>query len=197
MPTGVLIEMVAVADFVVSATLVALTVAVPAVAGAVYKPVLETVPPPLVTVQVTAVLLLPVTVALNWTEPFVPTDVVAGEIVTATGEVIDILADAALVESATLVAVTMEVPAFAGAVYNPVLETDPLPLVTVQVTRVSVVPLTTAANWTVPLATTEKDAGDMLMDTARTLDWTEPPQPVSETRIAAKDARSSAGLSSR
>ena len=55
---------VAAADLVVSATLVALTVYVPAAAGAVYKPALLTVPPE--AVQVTDVLLVPETLALNW-----------------------------------------------------------------------------------------------------------------------------------
>jgi len=53
----------AVADFVESAALVALTVYVPAVLGAVYSPVGEMLPP--FTDQVTLVLELPVTVALN------------------------------------------------------------------------------------------------------------------------------------
>ena len=54
---------VAVANLVVSATLVARTVNVPAAAGAVYRPLVETVPP--VADQVTAVLEVPVTVAVN------------------------------------------------------------------------------------------------------------------------------------
>ncbi len=65
MPTEVLIEMVAMADFVVSATLVAAIVAAPADIGAVYSPELEIVPPPLVTDHVTLVFVVPVTVAVN------------------------------------------------------------------------------------------------------------------------------------
>ena len=57
----------AVADFVVSATLVARTVNVPATAGAVYKPAVETVPP--VADHVTAVFEVPVTVAVNCCVP--------------------------------------------------------------------------------------------------------------------------------
>src|SRR5579863_8760524 len=53
----------ALADFVGSAVLVAVTVSEPAVAGAVYKPLLETMP--LIAVQFTAVFVDPVTVAVN------------------------------------------------------------------------------------------------------------------------------------
>ena len=56
---------VADADFVVSATLVAFTVYVPAVLGAVYIPELETIPA--LADQVTAVFQLPETEAANWT----------------------------------------------------------------------------------------------------------------------------------
>jgi hypothetical protein len=66
-----LIVTVADADLVVSATEVAFTVAVDmfaTVAGAVYKPLEETVPPP-VNDHVTAVLELPVTVAVNCCVP--------------------------------------------------------------------------------------------------------------------------------
>lgn len=61
-PTAVTVT-VADADFVGSAALVALTVYVPAVAGAVYKPELVTVPP--VALQVTAVFVVPTTLAVN------------------------------------------------------------------------------------------------------------------------------------
>lgn len=70
-------EALALAD--VSATLVAVTLCVPAVAGAVYRPVEPTVPtvelPPAVpsTAHVTAVLLEPVTVAVNWVVEPTPT----------------------------------------------------------------------------------------------------------------------------
>ena len=53
-------------------------------------------------------------------------------------------AEADLVESAALVAVTVYVPAEAGAVYKPPPVT--VPLVAVQVTAVLVVPLIVAAN---------------------------------------------------
>jgi hypothetical protein len=73
--------------------------------GAVYMPLEETLPP--VADQVSAVLLLPVTVAVNcWVPPvFIVADV--GEMVTATtGALTVTVAEADLVESATLVAVT-------------------------------------------------------------------------------------------
>jgi hypothetical protein len=54
----------AVADFDESAALVAVTVKTPAVEPAVNKPAAEILPP--VAVQVTAVLLLPVTDEVNW-----------------------------------------------------------------------------------------------------------------------------------
>ena len=58
---------VADADFVVSAALVAFTVYIPAVLGAVYNPELETIPA--LADQVTAVFQLPETDAANWTCP--------------------------------------------------------------------------------------------------------------------------------
>ena len=64
---GALTVTVAVADLVVSATLVARTVNVPAAAGAVYRPLLDIVPP--LADQVTAVFEVPVTVALNCCVP--------------------------------------------------------------------------------------------------------------------------------
>ena len=99
---------VADADFVVSATLVAVTVYVPAVAGAVYIPVLEIVPP--VADQVTDVFVLPVTVAVNcWVAP-VCTDAEVGLMLTTTGgggAVTVTVAEADFVGSATLVALTV------------------------------------------------------------------------------------------
>jgi hypothetical protein len=54
------------------------------------------------------------------------------------------VAEADLVESALLVAVTVKVPAEAGAAYSPALVI--VPLVAFQVTAVLVVPLIVAAN---------------------------------------------------
>jgi hypothetical protein len=84
------------------------------VAGAVYNPEVETVPP--VADQVTDVLLEPVTVAVNCCVPPVESEADVGLIVTPTGAVTVIVADAVFVVSATLFAVTVYVPAVAGAV---------------------------------------------------------------------------------
>lgn len=72
---------VAEADLVVSAALVAVTVYVPAVLGAVYSPALVIVPP--VVDHVTAVFDVPLTVAVNCCVPPTVSDAVLGEIETA------------------------------------------------------------------------------------------------------------------
>lgn len=82
-----------------------------------YNPEVEIVPP--VAVQVTAVLLVPLTVVLNCREPPEFTDAVPGvmETETAGGEEVTVtVAEADFVESAELVAVTVNVPGVAGAV---------------------------------------------------------------------------------
>ncbi len=84
---GAVTVTVADADLVVSATLVAFTVYVPPVLGAVYKPLEEIVPP--VAVQVTAVFVVPVTVAVNCCVPPVLSEATVGETVTATGGGVD------------------------------------------------------------------------------------------------------------
>jgi hypothetical protein len=72
----------------------------------VYRPLEETLPP--VADQVTAVLLEPVTVALNCRVPPVDRDAEVGEIVTATtGALTVTVAEADLVVSAALVAFTV------------------------------------------------------------------------------------------
>jgi hypothetical protein len=76
-------------------------------------PVVETVPP--VADQVTAVLLEPVTVAVNCCVPPVRSEAEVGLMLTDTNETVTV-ADADLVVSATLVAVTAKFPAVAGAV---------------------------------------------------------------------------------
>ncbi len=94
------------ADLVVSAALIAVTVYVPAVVGAVYSPVLETVPP--FADQVTAVLVVPVTVARNCCVPPVANEADVGDNETATTGVLTVtVAEADLVESALLVALTV------------------------------------------------------------------------------------------
>ena len=74
----------------------------------------ETVPP--VADQVTAVLVVPVTVAVNCCAPPVKIEADVGLIVTATGAVTVTVAVANLLVSATLVARTVNVPAVLGAV---------------------------------------------------------------------------------
>jgi hypothetical protein len=96
------------------------------VAGAVYRPVEETVPP--VAAQVTAVLLLPVTLAVNCCVPPVVSDAVVGDTETATtgGGVAEVTVIGNVVESEpppppvlsddTPEAYRVAVPAVAGAV---------------------------------------------------------------------------------
>jgi len=105
--TGALTVQVALALLVVSATLVAFTVQVPAVLGAVYSPVEETDPP--VADQVTAVLVVPLTVAVNCCVPPVLIVALVGATLmpTMTGALTVTLALAFLVVSAALVAVTV------------------------------------------------------------------------------------------
>ena len=124
---------VAVPVFVLSATLVAVTVTLCAEAtdaGALYKPVGEIDPTPEgVMDQVTAVLLLFVTVAANcwvWESNRL---LVAGVTLTATGFNVTV-AEADLVGSVTLVAITLTVCTLGirlGAVYSPPAETEPTP----------------------------------------------------------------------
>jgi hypothetical protein len=106
---------VAVADLVVSAALVALMVTdccAATLAGAVYSPLLLTVPAPVVglIVHVTAVLPVPVTVAVNCCVPPPYTVAVVGAIVTLTavGDSVTV-AVADLVVSAALVALMVTV----------------------------------------------------------------------------------------
>ena len=153
----------ALALLVLSATLVAVTVCVPVVGGAVYKPLVLTVPtvalPPFTpsTDQVTPVLLVPVTVAVNCCVPLMATIAVAGENVTVmTGGTITGLtvtaALALLVGSAfdTAVTVTCRTAAGLGAVYSPLLEIvptcefPPATVFTCHCTAVLVVPVTVA-----------------------------------------------------
>ena len=89
----------------------------PAVDGAVYIPLDETLPP--LADQLTAVLLVPVTAAVNCCVPPVTNDAEVGviEMPTTGGAALTVtLADADFVLSAALVAVTVKVPAVAGAV---------------------------------------------------------------------------------
>jgi len=103
--TGALTVTVAEADLVLSAALVAVTVKVPALLGAVYSPLEEMLPP--VADQVTAVLLEPLTVAVNCCVPFVRIEAETGEMATVTPAVTVIATDADTVLSAVLVAFTV------------------------------------------------------------------------------------------
>jgi hypothetical protein len=131
---------VAVADFVVSATLVAVAVPVPA-GPAVNRPACEIVPP--AALHVTAVLLAFATVAVNCSVVPDCSDGAVGLIVTCTGGVIVTVAVADFVLSATLVAVTVPVPA-APAVNRPTGEI--VPPVALHVTAVLLAFETVAVN---------------------------------------------------
>src|SRR5215217_6198557 len=124
--------MTAESAFDASATLVTVTVYVPGLVGAVYTPVLLTVPlaEPPSTAQVTAITEVPVTSAVRLTTAPGPTVAVFGVTLTATvgttmGSTVRV-AESDFVGSATLVAVTVNVPARRGARYTPVLLTVPL-----------------------------------------------------------------------
>jgi hypothetical protein len=107
------------ADFVASALLVAVIVAVPALAGAIYAP--AEVMLPLDAAHVTDLfVVVPCTVAMKVSFPFVVVDAEAGEIVTVltigAATVTITLTAADFVASALLVAVIVAVPALAEAV---------------------------------------------------------------------------------
>jgi hypothetical protein len=171
---GALTVIVAVADLVVSATLVALTVKVPAALGAVYRSVLSTVPPwTSTTVQVTEVLELPVTVAVNCAVAFVRIDAVVGVIDTATttGAVTVTVAVADLVPSATLVAVTRAVPAALGVNKPAVLTVPPM---ADQVTAVLTFPVTVAVNCAVAFVRIDAVVGAAAVGCLRPPDFAAP-----------------------
>src|SRR2546430_1096367 len=139
MPMTAVMVTCAEADFVGSACDTAVTVTVAGFgppAGAVYRPELDIAPtvalPPLppLTCQVTAVLLVFCTVAVNCCVPPAPTVADAGEIVTLTtaAGVMVTCAEADFVGSACDTAVTATVAGFgttAGAVYRPELDIVP------------------------------------------------------------------------
>src|SRR5437762_8079343 len=147
-------------------------------AGAVYRPELDIVPtvalPPVtpLTCQVTAVLLVFCTVAVNCCVPPAPTVADTGEIVTRTtaAGVMVTCAEADFVGSACDTAVTATVAGFgttAGAVYRPERDTvptaalPPLTPLTCQVTAVLLVFCTVAVNCCVPPAPTVADTGEI------------------------------------
>jgi hypothetical protein len=115
----------------------------------VYRPDDEIVPA--VAVHVTLVLLVPLTVAVNCCRPPVATVATAGETETDTfaGPTTVTVADADLVLSAALVAVTVSVPGVPGAVYMPLAVI--LPRDADHSTAVLLAPLTVALNCRLPL----------------------------------------------
>ena len=154
------------AYFVLSAALVACTttLAVAVTLGEVNTPVLEIVP--LLDDQLTAVLVVLLTDAVNCCVPPDLTLALPGFIVTLTAGVeetaglIETVALALLVVSAVLVAFTVAVVIVLtlGAVYQPSLETDPV--VADQLTEVLLVPLTNAASRSVPADWIVEAVGD-------------------------------------
>src|ERR1039458_9453269 len=139
-PVGTLTVTIADADLVESAVLVAVTatlLGLGTVAGAGYKPLAEIVPtgglaPAMpFTLHVTAVFVVPVTVAVNCCAPPVATVADDGETLTCTlfgAAAIVTVADADLVESAALVTVIVTVLGLgtvAGAVNRPPAEIVP------------------------------------------------------------------------
>jgi hypothetical protein len=134
------------ADFVVSATLVAVTVAIPAVAPAVNRPAFVIVPED--ADHVTALFVtFPFTVALSCIVPLVRIDPVAGVTLTefTIGAATVTVAVPAFVVSATLVAVTVTVAFVVGDVSNPMAEIVPAEVFQVTALLVTV-PRTAAVN---------------------------------------------------
>lgn len=153
--TGGLKVTVATEDFVLSATLVAVTVTVccdATLAGAVYSPAALTLPLPAGLIdQLTLVFADPVTVALNCCVAPCPNVTVAGETLTVTGGGFNVtVAEADLLLSAALVAVIVTACCVAildGAVYKPPELSVPTPAgVAVHVTVALVEPVTVALN---------------------------------------------------
>ena len=107
--------------------------------------------------HVTAVLLVPVTVAVNCCVPPRLMLSTAGEIETATGPLTVTVAEADCVGSAALVAVTVYVPGVVGAVYKPTGEM--LPPLADHDTAVLFDPVTVAVNNCVPRGLTPLTSG--------------------------------------
>src|SRR5262249_55083073 len=149
----------ALADFVESASLVAVTVSVPVLLGATYTPPALIVPD--AADQVTDLSdTEPFTVAANCSVPPTVTDVLVGVMVTELTAGVDTVTVAVpdFVASAALVAVIVTVAAVAGAVNFPVVSM--VPADAFQVTDLSVtVPVTAAVNCCVALVSSDADAG--------------------------------------
>lgn len=155
---------VAEADFVLSALLVAVTVIVPADAPPVKTPAGETDPPD--ADQVTDLsATLPCTAAVNCCVASVRMFAVVGEIVTAVtvGALTVTEAEADFVLSARLVAVTVTLPADAGAVRRPPAEIAPAEVDHVM-PLLETVPVTVAVNCCVPPVAMLAVAGEMVTE---------------------------------
>lgn len=149
-----------------SMLLVAVTVTAPPVTGVVSTALFPSaliVPPDVV--HVTDVLALPVTDALN--ETVAPASAAAESGVTDTAAELTVtVADADLLASAELVAVTVTVPPVAGAVRTALLPFPAIvPAEALHVTDVFELPVTVALNETVPPASAVADDGEMLTAT--------------------------------
>ena len=168
------------------------------VCGAVYNPLWEIVPfagsPPvtLFTCQVTAVLAVPVTVAVNCCVAPTASETAVGEMLMAigfAGAVTVTVALADLLESAWLTALTtMELAGTAaGAVYSPAVEIvpvvalPPVTLLTCQVTAVFAEPLMVALNCRVVPVCTLAEVGEI-----ETLTVCPPPLPLTVTVAVAE-----------
>src|SRR5437016_7040740 len=129
------------------------------VPGAVYKPPLVRVPTDGLMLQVTAVLLVPVTVAVHCCLPTRRT--ADHELASYLGRRLSVtVAVADLVESATLVAVMVmvcEEEIVRGAVYKPQLVRVHIDGLMLQVTAVLLVPVTVAVNCCRPLTVSVAD----------------------------------------
>jgi hypothetical protein len=164
---------VAEADFVVSAWLVAVTVTdcwIAIAAGAVYRPLAPIVPTPAgLAVHVTDWLVLFATVAVKLCVPLAYSVAVPGTTLTDTGGSSVIVAEADLVESAWLVAVTVTVCCVvivAGAVYTPLALIVPTPSgLIVHVTAWFVLFATVAVKLCVPFEYRVAAPGVTLTDT--------------------------------
>src|ERR1700741_3810777 len=142
------------------------------VLGALHKPLVVSVPTDGFMLQFTAVLLVPVTVAVNCCWPLAIRVADAGLTDTVTGLSVTV-AVADFVESAALVAVTVivcEVEIVPGAVYKPLAVSVPTDGFMLQFTAVLLFPVTFAWNCCLPLAIRVADAG--LTDTVTGLSVT-------------------------
>ncbi len=190
MVTGAVTVTVALALFIISALLCAVTVQLPADAGAVnitgFDVALDTNPQ--LAVHVTAVFAVLVTVAAKACVPLVSKFAGAGVTAMATGAFTVTVAWAVFVLSALLDAVTVHVPAVAGTVNvtGLVLVLDSLPQLALQVTATFVVPVTVALIAVVCDSVTVTDAGETDMVTVAAERTLEPAKSTARTETTAQ-----------